>query len=376
VDVQGYISLARLGYHAEALDLIRERNPLPVVCGRVCVRKCELQCRRGAVDRPVGINFIKRYVSEHGDGRQARPATIVSTGRRVAIVGGGPAGLTCANYLALKGHAVTILEALPRLGGMLRYGIPAYRLPRGELDEEIGRILGLGIAVETGRMLGRDFTLADLIRRRKFDAVFLAVGAPLGKKMGIPGEEDVAGVKAALDFLRDLELHGPPRLHGRVAVAGGGNSAIDAARTALRCGAEEVTILYRRTRQEMPAHPEEVEAAEKEGVRLELLVAPLAILSEHGRLTGSAASAWRSASRMGAADARRSPSRDPSSTSPAISCTRPSARTPTWPRSRASRSRPGRRSRVGRPWRWTGLPWPHDPPASSPGVTRCPARPW
>ncbi len=286
VDVQGYISLARLGHYDQALDLIRERNPLPVVCGRVCVRKCELQCRRRVVDEPVGINFIKRYVSDHGDGRQTRPDTIVSTGKRVAIVGGGPAGLTCANYLALKGHAVTILEALPRLGGMLRYGIPTYRLPRGELDEEIGRILGLGIAVETGEKLGRDFTLADLIRRDRFDAVFLAVGVPLGKKLGIPGEEDVAGVKSALDFLRDLELNGPPRLHGRVAVVGGGNSAIDAARTALRCGAEQVTILYRRTRQEMPAHPEEVEAAENEGVRLELLVAPLAILSEHGRLTG------------------------------------------------------------------------------------------
>lgn len=286
VDVQGYIGLARLGHYDEALDLIRERNPLPVVCGRVCVRTCELQCRRRAVDDPVGINFIKRYVSDHGNGRQTRPRTIVSTGKRVAIVGGGPAGLTCAYYLALKGHAVTILEALPRLGGMLRYGIPAYRLPRGELDEEIGRILGLGIAVETGKTLGRDFTVAELIRRDRFDAVFLAVGAPLGKKLRIPGEEDVAGVQPALDFLRDLELHGPPRLDGRVAVVGGGNSAMDAARTALRCGAEQVTILYRRTRQEMPAHPEEVEAAGKEGVRLQLLVAPLAILSEHGRLTG------------------------------------------------------------------------------------------
>jgi len=286
VDVQGYVSLARLGYYHEALDLIRERNPLPVVCGRVCVRKCELQCRRNAVDEPVGINFIKRYVAQHGNGKQVPPQPAAPTGKRVAIVGGGPAGLTCAHYLALGGHAVTIFEALPKLGGMLRYGIPEYRLPRVELDEEIARILALGVEVVAGKKLGRDFSLENLIHRDGFDAVFLAVGAPLGKKMGIPGEEDVTGVESALDFLRDVELVGPPRLYGKVAVVGGGNSAIDAARTALRCGATEVTILYRRTRKEMPAHHEEVEAAEKEGVRLEMLVAPVAILSNEGRLTG------------------------------------------------------------------------------------------
>lgn len=286
VDVQGYIGLARLGYYREALQLIRERNPLPVVCGRVCVRTCEVRCRRNAVDEPVGINAIKRYVAEHGDGGQATPAPAAPTGKRVAIVGGGPAGLTCANYLAMQGHAVTIFEGLPRLGGMLRYGIPEYRLPRAELDEEIARILGLGIEVVLGKRLGRDFSLDDLIRQDKFDAVFLAVGAPLGKRMGVPGEENVREVESALDFLRDVELHGPPSLHGRVAVVGGGNSAIDAARTALRCGGEEVTLLYRRTRTEMPAHPEEVEAAEKEGVRLELLVAPLAVLSDAGCARG------------------------------------------------------------------------------------------
>lgn len=286
VDVQGYISLARLGYYREALALIRERNPLPVVCGRVCVRKCELQCRRNAVDEPVGINFIKRYVSQQEDGGDAGLTPAPPTGKRVAIIGGGPAGLTCANYLALDGHSVTIFEALPQLGGMLRYGIPAYRLPRAELDEEIGRILGLGVEVVSGKKLGRDFGLEALIRRDKFDAVFLAVGAPLGKKMGVAGEENTAGVEPALDFLRRVELQGPPTLRGRVSVVGGGNSAIDAARTALRCGAEEVTILYRRTRKEMPAHHEEVEAAEREGVRLEMLVAPVAILSAEGRLSG------------------------------------------------------------------------------------------
>ncbi len=286
VDVQGYVSLARLGYYHEALALIRERNPLPVVCGRVCVRKCELQCRRNAVDEPVGINFIKRYVSQHGDGNEADFKHAAPTGKRVAIVGGGPAGLSCAHFLTLAGHSVTIFEALPKLGGMLRFGIPEYRLPRVELDEEIDRILSLGVQAVLGKKLGRDFSLESLIHRDKFDAVFLAVGAPLGRKMGVSGEESVRGVESALDFLRKVELHGPPRLSGKVAVVGGGNSAIDAARTALRCGADEVTILYRRTRREMPAHHEEVEAAEREGVRLEMLVAPVAVLSEEGRLTG------------------------------------------------------------------------------------------
>jgi formate dehydrogenase major subunit len=286
VDVQGYLSLARLGYAHEALALIRERNPLPLICGRVCVRKCEVQCRRTAVDEPVGINFVKRYVAEHGGNGQDAPVPAPSSGRRVAIVGGGPAGLSCANFLARAGHAVTIFEAQPKLGGMLRYGIPEYRLPRAELDREIGEILRLGVEVRTGQRLGREFTLRELRERDGYDAVFLAVGAPLGKRMDIPGEEEVAGVESALDLLRDVELRGHPTLHGRVAVVGGGNSAIDAARTALRCGAEEVTILYRRTRTEMPAHHEEVEAAEREGVRLQLLVAPLAVLSEGGRLTG------------------------------------------------------------------------------------------
>jgi formate dehydrogenase major subunit len=286
VDVQGYLSLARLGYVHQALALVKERNPLPLICGRVCVRKCEVQCRRSAVDEPVGINFVKRYVAEHGANGQDAPGPAPSSGKRVAIVGGGPAGLSCANFLARAGHAVTVFEALPKLGGMLRYGIPEYRLPRAELDGEIDAILRLGVEVRTGERLGRDFKLKDLRERDGFDAVFLAVGAPLGKRMDVPGEEGVAGVESALDFLRDVELRGRPTLHGRVAVVGGGNSAIDAARTALRCGADEVTILYRRTRAEMPAHQEEVEAAEREGVRLELLVAPLAVRSEGGRLAG------------------------------------------------------------------------------------------
>lgn len=284
VDVQGYLSLARLGYYGEALALIRERNPLPVVCGRVCVRKCEVKCHRNQVDQPVGINSVKRYLSENPGGARARPRPAESTGKRVAVVGGGPGGLACANYLALMGHEVSLLEASPELGGMLRYGIPEYRLPRAELDEEIRGILGLGIKARTGIVLGKDFSIRSLLDKERFDAVFLALGAALGKKMGLRGENDVEGIRTALDFLRDVELSGHPALQGKVAVVGGGNSAIDAARTALRCGADEVTILYRRTRNEMPAHHEEVDAAEKEGVKIEMLVAPLAILAENGRI--------------------------------------------------------------------------------------------
>ncbi|TFG61353.1 MAG: molybdopterin oxidoreductase, partial [Deltaproteobacteria bacterium] len=196
------------------------------------------------------------------------------------------AGLTCAYYLSLRGHSVTICEAMPRLGGMLRYGIPAYRLPREELDADIDGILGLGVEVACNRRLGKEFTLRGL-REEGYQAIFLAPGAPLGKKLGMPGE-DAGGIESALDFLRDTELHGPRPLHGRVVVVGGGNSAVDAARTAVRCGAEEVCILYRRSRKEMPAFHEEVDAAEQEGVSLTMLAAPVEVIRDAatGRLAG------------------------------------------------------------------------------------------
>ncbi len=285
VDVQGYLSLARLGYYAEALNLIKERNPLPVVCGRICVRKCELGCRRNDVDEPVGINYVKRFVSERPDHDAVRPEKAPATSKKVAVVGGGPAGLSCAYYLALKGHGVKIFDAMPQLGGMLLWGIPEYRLPKAELEREIKEILDLGVDVELNKALGKDFTLKGLKDQDGFDAVFLGMGAPLGKSMGVPGE-DAEGIESALDFLRDTQMKGPRKLHGKVVVVGGGNSAIDAARTALRSGAEDVTILYRRTRKEMPANPEEVDAAEKEGVKLDLLAAPVEVLVRDGRLTG------------------------------------------------------------------------------------------
>jgi formate dehydrogenase major subunit len=223
VDIQGYLSLAALGYYKESLELVRERNPLPVVCGRVCVRKCEVSCLRNQVDEPVGINFIKRFVSEQGEPAPVQPKNVKSSGKQVAIVGSGPGGLSCANYLTKMGHQVTIFESLPKLGGMLRYGIPEYRLPRKELDDEIQGILNLGIKAHTGKALGRDFTVQGLIANEGFDAVFIALGAPLGKKMGMKGEDEIAGVSSALDFLRDCELHGAPKLKGKVMVVGCGS---------------------------------------------------------------------------------------------------------------------------------------------------------
>ncbi len=285
VDVQGYVSLARLGYYEDALRLIKERNPLPVVCGRVCVRKCELNCRRNDVDEPVGINYVKRYVAEHAKHDFIRPDKKPKTGKRVAVIGGGPAGLTCAYFLALEGHSVKIFEAMPRLGGMLVWGIPEYRLPKAEMDKEIEEILSIGIEVALEKKLGKDFTLKSLRKKDKFDAVFLAMGAPMSRKMGVPGE-DAEGIESGLDFLRDTQLKGRRKLNGKVVVVGGGNSAVDAARTAVRCGADEVTILYRRTRKEMPAHYEEVDAAEKEGVKLEMLAAPVEAITNNNHLKG------------------------------------------------------------------------------------------
>jgi formate dehydrogenase major subunit len=303
VDVQGYLALVQLGRYTAAVDLIKERNPLPVVCGRVCVRKCELACRRREVDEAVGINAVKRFVSGRGS---ARPVAAPPTGHRVAVVGGGPAGLACAHFLALAGHHITIFEAMPKLGGMLRYGIPAYRLPRAELDAEIEEILDLGVEVELEKRLGVDFTIEELRGAHGFGAVFLALGAPRGRGLGVPGEE-VEGVETALDRLRGLELDGSGPLEGRVVVVGGGNSALDAARTSVRCGAAEVTLLYRRSRTEMPAHPEEVDAAEHEGVRLELLAAPVEVLSDPA--TGRLRALRCQRMELGAPDAsgRRSP---------------------------------------------------------------------
>lgn len=283
VDIQGYMSLISLGKFREAVALIKEKNPLPSVCGRVCTRKCEVNCRRSMVDAPVGIDFLKRYAADQDMiGDMWRPEVKDDNGVRVAIVGSGPGGLTCAYYLAIEGYRPVIFESLPKMGGMLRYGIPEYRLPKDVLDREISWITDLGVEVHTERTLGKDFTIDDLFEQG-YRSVFIALGAQVGKPMQVENEE-AEGVLRGVDFLRQVEMKSNPDITGRVVVVGGGNTAIDAARTSLRLGADEVILLYRRTRKEMPANEMEIVAAEEEGVQMHFLAAPTRVNVEANRM--------------------------------------------------------------------------------------------
>jgi formate dehydrogenase major subunit len=286
VDVQGYIALAALGKWHEAVSLIKEKNPLPAICGRVCTRPCEIACRRNLLDEPVGIDYLKRYAADMDLESQVHyvPKVAASNGKKVAIIGGGPAGLSAAYFLAQRGYQITIFEAMPQAGGMLRYGIPDYRLPPDVLDLEINTILELGVDLRTNTCLGEDFTIHGL-KKDGYGAVFMGLGAWKSSRLGVPGE-DISGVLSGIDFLRDLGLRKRVELRGKVAVVGGGNTAIDCARAALRLGADEVSIYYRRTRKEMPAHEMEIHEAEIEGAKLEILAAPIQVLSKNGRASG------------------------------------------------------------------------------------------
>lgn len=286
VDVQGYIALAATGQYRDAIRLIKLRNPLPSVCGRVCTRPCEVKgCRRNLLDEPVGIDYIKRYLADIDlNGEPFRPALEPPNGNRIAIVGAGPAGLSASYYLAARGYSVDVFEAQPEAGGMLRYGIPEYRLPKDVLDLEIHQILALGVRLRTNTRLGRDFTIAGL-QADGYKAVFLAIGAWQGALMRVRGE-DSPWVIPGIEFLRRFGLGKKVDLHGKVVVVGGGNTAIDCARTALRLGVEEVKILYRRTRNEMPANETEIHEAEQEGVKIEFLVAPVRVATASDRLSG------------------------------------------------------------------------------------------
>lgn len=284
IDIQGFIALIADGQYEEALKLIKETMPLPAVCGRVCPRFCEQECRRNLVDEPLAIMALKRFVADYDlTNGPYIPEVKPATGRKVAVVGGGPAGLSAAYYLAQEGHRVTIFDAGPELGGMLRYGIPEYRLPKELLDKEIATITALCAEVRLNVRLGRDFTIESL-RKDGYDAVFIALGAQASQKMRVEGEE-LANVFPGIQFLRDAALHKRVEVGRRVIVVGGGNTAIDAARTALRLGASEVTIVYRRSRDEMPASDEEVKQAEQEGVRFHFLAAPVRLLGENDRVT-------------------------------------------------------------------------------------------
>jgi formate dehydrogenase major subunit len=276
-DAQGYIGLIAQKRYRDAVELIKQTNPFPGIIGRVCTRPCEDSCRRNIVDERVGICFLKRYAYDKDAATRGRfrPTTKAPTGKKIAIVGAGPAGLSCAYYLAVEGHKPVIFEAMPAVGGMLRYGIPAYRLPKDIIDDEADEIKALGAKIYTNKRLGTDFTLEEL--QRDYDAVFLGIGAQKGTRLGCDGEE-TPGVMSGVDFLRSIGLDKPLAIGKRVAVVGGGNVAIDCARSALRLGAEKVYIIYRRGRAEMPAHDIEIEEAEHEGVELVLLANPTRVV--------------------------------------------------------------------------------------------------
>ncbi len=275
IDVSGYVTLIAMGREEEAVELIRKDNPFPWVCGLVCTHPCEFMCVRGRIDTPVAIKDMKAFAAERAisDNRYRNPVKAPDTGNRVCVAGAGPAGLTAAYYLALKGHRVDVIEELPYAGGMLMVGIPRYRLPREVIDREVAAIEELGVTFRFNTRLGRDITLDDL-QEEGFDAFFLAIGAHSAYAMKIPGEEAAPQVLEAVGFLRRVALGDRHRPGARVAVIGGGNVAIDAARTSLRLGAEEVTLLYRRTRSEMPAAEEEILQAEEEGVKFCFLTVP------------------------------------------------------------------------------------------------------
>ena len=286
VDIPGYVALVAEGRYGDAVRLIRKDNPLPAVCGLICEHPCEVRCRRTMVDDPVNVRGLKRFAVDHA-GDVPLPVPAVSTGKKVAVIGGGPGGISAAYYLTLMGHQVTIFEQRKKLGGMLRYGIPNYRLPREELDREISHLLSLGIHVKTEVTVGEDPNIADL--REEYDAVYIAIGAHIDRKIGIEGEE-AQGVISAVELLREIGDDEMPDFTGKeIVVIGGGNVAMDVARSAVRLGAKRVRIAYRRRRVDMTAMEEEIEGAIEEGCELLDLHAPLRIEVDD---SGRAAALW------------------------------------------------------------------------------------
>ena len=281
---QAYVKQVALGNTKEAVRIVKERLPLPASIGYVCPHPCEKDCRRGLVEEPISIAMIKRFMSVdqlHSADRW-KPERAPATGKRVGVIGGGPAGLTAAYYLALKGHDVTLTDAMGQMGGMLRYGIPQYRLPKDVVDAEIAEIAEAGVKMENNVKIGKDISFADY--RAKFDAVIVAIGAWSSTPLHCPGEEQ-QGVYGGIDFLRSVALHDPLPIGKNVAIVGGGNTAMDACRTAVRLGAENVYVIYRRTQSEMPANAEEIEEATEEGVQFKFLTNPAEIIGENGHVT-------------------------------------------------------------------------------------------
>ena len=287
IDVPTYVSLIAKGEDAAAIEVIRKDNPLPWVCGLVCTRPCEMMCVRAKIDTPIAIKFLKAFAAERAmsDRAYTNPEKKPFNNRKVCVVGAGPGGLSAAYYLALMGYQVKVIEALPVAGGMLMVGIPRFRLPREVIDREVAMIEDLGVEISYNTRWGVDITLEQL-KKDNYDAFFIAVGAHKSWNIGIKGEKDLSGVLDAVDLLKNVALgerHSPGK---NVVVIGGGNVAIDAARTSLRLGADKVTIAYRRSREQMPADIEEVEQAEEEGVEFAFLTIPKEISGREGKVTG------------------------------------------------------------------------------------------
>jgi NADPH-dependent glutamate synthase beta subunit-like oxidoreductase/coenzyme F420-reducing hydrogenase delta subunit/Pyruvate/2-oxoacid:ferredoxin oxidoreductase delta subunit len=280
MDIGEYVDLTAQGKVMEALQVIRTGNPFPSICAHVCTHPCEDACRRAQVDKPVAIRALKRFAVEFGGDRMIRFEGETTRSEKVAVVGSGPGGLACAYYLRKLGYPVTVFEAHSELGGMLRVGIPQYRLPREVVDTEVQRLAQMGVEIRTNARV----VSLDLLFDMGYRAVFLTIGAHQGLRMGVEGEES-PGVIDGATFLREVNLGLRPTLGDRVGVVGGGNVAIDAARTALRLGVRQVNILYRRSRAEMPADEVEVQQAVEEGVQLDFLVAPIKIRRKNGLLS-------------------------------------------------------------------------------------------
>ena len=287
IDIPTYLALIAQGKDAQAIEVIRRDNPLPWVCGLICTRPCEMMCVRARIDSAISIKFLKAFAAERAmsDRAYKNPEPKPLNGKKVCVVGAGPGGLSAAYYLALMGYRVRVIEDLPVPGGMLMVGIPRYRLPREVIDREVAMIEALGVEISYNTRFGRDVTL-DQLKKEGYEAFFIAIGAHKAWDLGIEGEKTYPRVIEAVSFLKDVALgdHHAPGRH--VVVIGGGNVAIDAARTSLRLGAESVTIAYRRSRNQMPADVEEVEQAEEEGIHFSFLTIPKAIDGREQEITG------------------------------------------------------------------------------------------
>ena len=289
IPVQGYLKLAAQGRYTEALELIKTENPFPAVCGRICNKRCEAECTRGDVDEAVAIDEVKRFIADHDMHEETRfvPKMVNQIGRpyaeKIAVIGAGPAGMSCAYYLAQKGYPVTVFDRNPVPGGMLTLGIPSFRLEKDVLNAEIDILKEMGVEFRCGVEVGKDVTIQQL-RGEGYKGFYLAIGAQKSAKLRIPGEE-LEGVLGGIDFLREVNLGNKPDIGRRCAVIGGGNVAMDVCRSAVRLGAEETYVFYRRSEAEMPADPEEVREAMEEGVKFRFLSAPVEIIGTDGRVS-------------------------------------------------------------------------------------------